>query len=265
MNLHWLQHAPFEDLGAIEYWCRQNNIQTTQHRVYQWDIHTLNFPDLTQVDGLIIMGGPMNVDEHTEYPWLVAEKAFIAAAIAANKPILGICLGAQLIAASQGAKITRNPHTEIGWFAIEKTKAHPIITTWAEKITTFHWHGDTFALPENATRLFRSAACENQGFILNTHNNINHNNINKNINKNINHNLVIGLQFHPEITADCVEHMIAFCGHELTVIEPNSVPNIANQYIQNAEQLRAGAINFAATQNQLLFDLLPILFKTNII
>ncbi len=94
MNIHWLQHVPFEGLGCIEPWLAENGHDVTCTRLWAGDV----FPNLGKIDGLIVMGGPMGVYDDAEYPWLAAEKAFIKQTIDQNKPVLGICLGAQLIA-----------------------------------------------------------------------------------------------------------------------------------------------------------------------
>src|SRR5690606_28697951 len=151
-----------------------------------------DLPTCTDFDALIVMGGPMNVDEHARHPWLAGEKALIRAAINAGRPVLGICLGAQLIAASLGAPVTRNAETEIGWFDVELEpagRASPLFAGFPPRFAAFHWHGDTFAIPAGAQRLMRSEACSHQGFALGAR--------------------VVGLQFHLEVTAANARAMYA--------------------------------------------------------
>ncbi len=131
----------------------------------------------------MLMGGPMNIYEEVKYPWLANEKRFIEKAISAGKAILGVCLGAQLIADVLGAKVRRNRYEEIGWFPVWKTQeanGSRLFQGFAQEIEAFHWHGDTFDLPPGAIHVARSAGCEHQAFVYNER--------------------VIGLQFHLEIT-----------------------------------------------------------------
>uniref|UniRef100_UPI0035623CEA type 1 glutamine amidotransferase n=1 Tax=Pontiella sp. TaxID=2837462 RepID=UPI0035623CEA len=110
MNLHWLQHVPFEGLGTIEQWAADHGAEITCTRLYAGDA----LPDLNSFDRLVVMGGPMGIHDHGEHPWLVEEKRFIKQAIDANKTVVGICLGAQLMADALGAEVYPGPHKEIG-------------------------------------------------------------------------------------------------------------------------------------------------------
>ncbi|TJY58186.1 type 1 glutamine amidotransferase [Sinimarinibacterium sp. CAU 1509] len=180
MRIHWFQHVPFEDLGCIAPYLLAHGHTLSVTRSYAGETP----PALADIDALIVMGGPMNVDEVDVHPWLSGEKAAIAAAIAQGKPVLGICLGAQLIAASLGAAVTRNAETEIGWFEVMlMPQAHDsaMLADFPERFSAFHWHGDTFAIPDGAQHLMRSEACAHQAFSLGDQ--------------------VIGLQFHLEVTA----------------------------------------------------------------
>ncbi len=180
MRIAWFQHVPFEDLGCIApaLIARGHSLHVT--RWYADD----GAPSLTGFDALIIMGGPMNVDEFDQHPWLRAERASVRAAIDAGKPVLGICLGAQLIAASLGAPVTRNAHVEIGWFDVFRPAAAPqgsLLGGFPDRFAAFHWHGDTFAIPDGAQLLLSSEGCAHQAFQLGSR--------------------VLGLQFHLEVTA----------------------------------------------------------------
>ena len=139
MRVHYLQHVPFESLGHIDTWLRHAGHEITVTRFYEKD--PLPSPDL--IDQLIIMGGPMSVNDEVEYPWLVAEKAFVRTIIASGKPVLGICLGAQIIASAFGAAVYPNQTKEIGWFPIEAVAAaNKEGFQFPPSITVFHWHGD---------------------------------------------------------------------------------------------------------------------------
>lgn len=157
-----------------------------------------SLPSLNDFDWLIIMGGSMGVYDEETYPWLSREKEFIKKAINSGKIILGICLGAQLIADALGAKIHKNKYREIGWFNINKSleaESTILSTAMPEQIEVFHWHGDTFDIPEGAISLARSEGCENQGFIMDDR--------------------IVGLQFHLETTLLSAQELIENCRDQL--------------------------------------------------
>ncbi len=188
MKIHYLQHVPFEGLGSIESWAVQKNAEITCTQLFNDE----DFPSHDNFDWLIVMGGPMNIYDNETYPWLKHEKTFIKEAIDCGKTVLGICLGAQLIADVLGAKIYANQEKEIGWFPITLAKDLPnseLTAMFNEGKEVMHWHGDTFSLPDQATRLASSKACQNQGFIY--------------------QNRVIALQFHLETTKDSLSKLIA--------------------------------------------------------
>jgi GMP synthase-like glutamine amidotransferase len=157
-----------------------------------------SFPDLSDLDWLIVLGGPMSVNDEEAYPWLEAEKELIARAIEASKVVLGVCLGAQLIASSLGSAVFRNAEREIGWFPVQATSnaAHsPLGALLERQVPVFHWHGETFALPVGATHLATSAACSNQAFSIGSR--------------------TLGLQFHLETTRGSAEALIDNCRGDL--------------------------------------------------
>jgi GMP synthase-like glutamine amidotransferase len=177
LRAHYLQHVPFEGLCSIAPWLEAAGYELTNTRFFE----SAALPDLKKIDLLLVMGGPMSVNDEDEFPWLVSEKQFICEAIHLGKPILGICLGAQLIASATGARIYRNSLKEIGWFPIYGISSNDrSIFSFPPSVQVFHWHGETFDLPSGATRLAKSDKCENQAF---------------QISKS-----VIGLQFHLETT-----------------------------------------------------------------
>lgn len=206
MRIHYLQHVPFEGLGSIQTWALEHHHPLSSTKFYQND----RLPSLTEFDCLIVLGGPMNIYEEIQYPWLVAEKSLIKQAITANKIVLGICLGAQLIADVLGAKVYPGEQKEIGWFPIKLTNSADVFRGLPQEMTVFHWHGDTFDMPPGATHLALSEACLNQGFIYN--------------------HRVLGLQFHLESTPESVEQIIAHCGDDCGGL---------GQYIQSPSQMLA--------------------------
>lgn len=163
MRIHYLQHEDSVSLGSVADWLNQSVHQVTGTRFQNGD----PLPALDDFDGLIVLGGSMSSYNEDEFPWLKSEKAFIRRAIEANKRVLGICLGAQLIANALGKQVYPNPNLEVGWFEIVRS---PDATghQWSDLIPTaaevFHWHGDTFDLPDGAVRLANSAACLNQAY-----------------------------------------------------------------------------------------------------
>jgi GMP synthase-like glutamine amidotransferase len=220
MRIHYLQHVPFEDLGNIAPWALAEGHSLAGTQLYAGQ--PLPKPD--DFDWLIILGGPMNVYEHDRYPWLPAEKALISAAIGAEKRLLGICLGAQLIADVLGGPVTRSPQREIGWFPVSLTaegRHSRLLTGFRERFVPFHWHGDTFAIPPGATHLARSDACPNQAFQFGPH--------------------VLGLQFHLEYSYASVASMLKDCGDELS----------DDRFVQQPEEILAAEKNFQQIESML--------------
>lgn len=206
MNVHYLQHVPFEGLGSMEAWLKKQGHTISVTRLYQNE----TLPFIESVDWLIVMGGPMGVEDHAIYPWLTAEKVFIKQALDQKKIVLGICLGAQLIADALGSEITKNIFKEIGWFPItisEEAKISTIGAILPSQVEVFHWHGDTFDIPAGAISLASSEACKHQGFILDER--------------------VIGLQFHLETTPESALNLTLHCKNELD----------KSLYVQSAEKI----------------------------
>jgi GMP synthase-like glutamine amidotransferase len=194
MRVHYLQHVPFEGLGSIQSWLEPRSAEVSVTRLFE----EARFPNLREMDCLIVMGGPMSANDESLYPWLAPEKRFIAEAIASSKGVLGICLGAQLIASSLGARVFANPEREIGWFPIQPARGasrSAFSTLFEAPLEVFHWHGETFELPPGATRLARSEACENQAYSVGER--------------------VLGLQFHLETTAASARALIENCPGDL--------------------------------------------------
>jgi len=173
---------------------RQNDCQSTSTHFYLEQ----PLPAVDDFDWLVIMGGFMSANDDNKYPWLTAEKEFIKKAIDSGKVVLGVCLGAQLIAASLSAKVYKNKYTEIGWFDITGTKEAGetiFADNFRGKLKAFHWHGDTFELPKGAYLLASSSACKNQGFIID--------------------NRIVGFQFHLETTFKMAKDLLGHCAGEL--------------------------------------------------
>jgi len=192
-TLHIIQHVPFEPAGILPDLAFSHGWNVSTTKQFAAD----NLPELNTIDRLIIMGGPMSTNDITDYPYLSAEKDFLNRAIAKDIPVIGICLGAQLLAEALGGKVHSNAQKEIGFFPVQKTTAAYDSQFFADLPHTFtplHWHGDTFSLPPGATHTARSAACNMQAFESGPH---------------------IGLQFHLEMTTDLLEGLIENARHEL--------------------------------------------------
>ena len=175
-------------------WADEHRVRLSATRFYRND----PIPDIDALDWLIVMGGPMGVGDEGRCPWLLDEKRFLEKALRHDKVVLGICLGAQLIAHVLGAPVKANRHREIGWFPVEKTASagqSPLSSFLPETMTVLHWHGDTFELPEGSVHLASSRACENQAFSHGSR--------------------VIGLQFHLEMTFQGLQRLISHCSDEL--------------------------------------------------
>lgn len=193
MRIVYLQHEEFEDPAYLSAWAEKRGHGVEGIRAYE----DPSFPNPSQVDMLWIMGGGMNVYEIDKHPWLVEEKRFIGKIIDARKHILGICLGAQLLADVLGAKVEPNPQKEIGWFPVELTPAcrrRQPFRNMPHTMTAFHWHGDTFDIPRGAVHLGSSKACLNQGFV---------------------QGRILAIQFHPEVTEESVRRLTASCRSDL--------------------------------------------------
>jgi GMP synthase-like glutamine amidotransferase len=194
LRIHYFQHVPFEGLGSIEEWAKMHNHSLSSTQLYNSSI----MPAISDFDWLIIMGGPMSVHDEIQHPWLIEEKRFIRQAIEAGKTVLGICLGSQLISAALGADVYRNTEKEIGWFDIQFSayaQKSSLFSHMGKRLKTFHWHGDTFGLPDKAILLASSAGCRNQAYIYKER--------------------VLALQFHPESTLQALQQMIENGQNEL--------------------------------------------------
>lgn len=179
---------------------------------------------------LVIMGGPMSVNDEDKFPWLSLEKQFVREFIESGKSVLGVCLGAQIIASAMGAKVFPNPVKEIGWFPV---RAAGSIDESAFKFpplkTVFHWHGETFDLPPGAVRLAESEGCVNQAFQLGKH--------------------VIGLQFHLETTPKSAREIVSHGRGEL----------VPSRYVQTEEKILSASPDYYKSINDLMIRILIFL------
>ncbi len=189
-----LRHSPHEALGNLAVALRAAGLELRVVNCFaedwpQFAAEGFSPPDYS---GLVVMGGPMNVDQTEEYPFLHTEAGWLRQAVEAELPTLGVCLGAQLLAKALGARVRANPVKEIGWYEIEllpEARSEGLMAGSRSRETVFHWHGDTFDLPAGAVHLARGSTCPQQAFRYGQR--------------------AYGVQFHPEITAEMVAHWLA--------------------------------------------------------
>jgi len=225
IKIHYFQHVAFETPGYIEIWANQN-----KHTLSATKFYELNYqlPNLNELDWLVVMGGPMSVNDEHLFNWLAAEKQIIKSAIQANKTVIGICLGAQLIASVLGAEVYKNSKKEIGWFPLTKNsigKKQPLFSEIPDNFTAFHWHGDTFTIPTDAVNVFESDICTNQAFIYESR--------------------ILGIQFHLEVTPFLISEFIKYGQSEL----------VKDTYIQTDNEI-IEKIDLCETSNTYLSSIL---------
>jgi len=228
MNVHVLQHVPFEGLGSIGPWLEARGASVTWTRFHE---SSAVLPDSAGVDFLIALGGPMSVNDEAALPWLVEEKRFIGEFLRAGKPMLGICLGAQLMANMLGARVYPGSQKEIGWFPIEGLPVPEDCFAFPNSAEVFHWHGETFDLPSGTVRLARSAVCANQAFQYGPR--------------------AIALQFHLETTPESADEITTHCGNEL----------IDAPYVQGESALRSASPESYAAINRIMESVLDFLVR----
>jgi GMP synthase-like glutamine amidotransferase len=191
MRMAVLQHVEFEGPAAVADWAAARGFPL---RVFHLHRDT-TLPLLSDFDMLTVMGGPMSANDEAQLDWLGPEIALVREAIAADKTVLGICLGAQIIAKALGARVYPGGTKEIGWFPVQRTGSHSLFDGLPDSFTTFHWHGETFDLPHEATSLAKSKITETQAFAVGQR--------------------VLGLQFHMEATQESVRALLEGAGHEI--------------------------------------------------
>lgn len=226
MRIHVFQHVSFEPPALIADWAKARGHTLRFTRFYD---KKYKLPDLKSYDALLILGGPMSVDDFYTHPWLQTEQAHIKQAIKANKYVLGICLGAQLIAKALGAKVKPNHTKEIGWYSVTKTmrgQRSDLLQGLRKIHTVFHWHGDTFELPDGARHLMASKACYAQAFSYGSR--------------------VLGLQYHLEMDGPVIETILENCADELT---PSLYVQTRNKILKGAQQFKTKEILYKLLDN----------------
>lgn len=226
MHIHVLRHVPFEGPALISEWAQDRGHDLTESFAI-----TEEYPALADVDWLVIMGGPMSADDDAGNPWLAAEKRYVSAAVEEGLLVLGICLGAQILAEAIGGNVARNPVREIGWYPVTLSGAGIASQAFRAWPTTFlagHWHGDTFTLPEGVPSAASSAATANQAFVTGD-------------------DRVVGLQFHLEWDGPAIGELSGECSADL---------DGQGAWVQTSEEFFEHARNLVPCTRDLLFALL---------
>lgn len=225
MRIACIRHVPFEGPGAIADWAVERG-----HLLSDVEAVKADFPAPSDFDLLAVMGGPMGVHDVAGHPWLIEERAFLASAIGAGKLVLGVCLGAQLLADAIGGTVHPGVEAEIGWFPVRLTdvgRATALFGGWPDEFVAGHWHGDTFDLPPGVATAASSELTPNQAFAACD-------------------GRAVGLQFHLEWTREGLAALVENCGDELTG---------CGAWSQGADELLADDGRFARSR-ELLFALL---------
>jgi GMP synthase-like glutamine amidotransferase len=226
MQIWCFQHFEPEEAGLIGKWAEERGHILITIRLYKGD----PLPVATKDDALVVMGGPMNVDEDDKYPWLAPEKQLIADHIKNGGKVFGVCLGGQLIARAMGARVKKNVLKEIGWHAVHfhptARKSGPF-KDFPETLVALQWHGDTFDIPQGAKHAASSEVCANQALCVGSR--------------------VIGLQFHFEAEEKEVRDFVKFFDSELAEGGP---------YVQKGAEIIGGLTKYAAPCKAALYTLL---------
>lgn len=225
MRVHVIQHVPFEGPAAIAEWADERGVRLTNTKVFTGE----PFPRSGDAELLVVMGGPMSANDVDDLPWLAEEKATIGEFIRAGKRVLGICLGAQLIADVLGQKVYRASEKEIGWFPVSlapNARTSPLFADFPDRFVPLHWHGETFDLPPHADLIASSAAVPNQAFVVDGR--------------------VVGLQFHLEATPSSIDELIECAASDIT----------GGTWQQSADEISSSAAAHVGALRPLLFSLL---------
>ncbi len=203
------QHVPFEPLGTLDPLLKEAGFRI---RYVNFGREPKQRPDLDRYEALIILGGPMNADQIHTYPNLITEVDIIREAVERDMGVLGICLGAQLLAKALGGEVSRNEIREIGWYDVEMTEAgleDPVLSSFTPRQEVFQWHEDGITLPPDAALLAGSPASPVQAFRYGDH--------------------AYGFQFHLEVDRPLIERWLTVPAHqdalaeEVGTIDPDAI------------------------------------------
>ncbi len=197
-----IENAKGEHLGYFEQLAEEQGVRVEYRRLWKGD----GLSGALEYDALVLLGGGMSVNDEAEYPYLVEEKQLVREALAAGKPLLGICLGAQLIANALGARVYPGERKELGWGEVvltQEARRDEVFSAFPERHEVFHWHGETFELPARAVLLSSSELYPHQAFRIGSG---------------------YGLQYHIEMTAELVRSWV------------REVPEVEEQVLDRLEE-----------------------------
>jgi GMP synthase (glutamine-hydrolysing) len=220
-RIYVFQHIACEDLGTFAPIIVARGFAAHYVRLFAGDAIPDDWPD---AGALIFLGGPMSINDEGVYPYLAIEKTMIRQALAAEQPVLGVCLGSQLLAAAAGSHVFPGTRPEVGWEPVSLTteaRQDPLLANLAHLSAVFHWHGETFDLPAGAIRLAASALTLNQAFRLGR--------------------TAYGLQFHLEVDATMIESWIREYPRDLGSDMEGAARRIAADTASYASALHAAA------------------------
>lgn len=227
LRIHIVQHCDFEPPGWISNWAQERGHYWTVVRPDRGQL----LPKTERSDLLILLGGPISANDDRRLPWLLNEKTQLAEFIENEKRVLGICLGGQLIANVLGASVHSMANSEIGWqdvhFSSVSGPGSGYFSDMPRSLTTFHWHGEMFALPKDATALAHSACTPVQAFSYKSH--------------------ILAMQFHLETTLENVGLILEACDRDLKPGSP---------FVQSAAEIRRLGEKQCLAQRERMFEVL---------
>jgi GMP synthase-like glutamine amidotransferase len=227
-----LQHVPFEGPAEIATWAAARG-----HALEVVPLYEPGHSHPPLADMLVVMGGPMSVHDEEEHAFLAPERRYIGAAVDAGAPVLGVCLGAQLLADVLGADVIRGEHVEIGWYPVSRTPAGdrcPVLGHLPQIMSVLHWHSDVFGIPSRAVHAYASEACQNQAF-------------------SFDGGRVVGLQFHLEQSPESLRELAEAAADDI----------VDGPWIQSVDTMLADPDLFKAA-NEALFTLLDAMSATRV-